>query len=83
MKNNKPTLAAVPDLPNEVEDDSAPDEQPKGYTLADQFKRNADLIREAADATEIDPEALVALFTTTMNVHFTKIQLGLVAPVEG
>ena len=81
----KPRLVGPPD-PDSVtgvdveETESAP--TPTGDTLADQVDRNASLIRELADKYDIAPEALVQLFATTMNVHFTKLQLGLSAPVE-
>lgn len=75
-------LQAVPDPVAEENDDETA-EQPKGYTLADQVKRNTQLIRELADEFDIDPAAVVTIFATTMNIHFTKIQLGLAAPVEG
>lgn len=74
-------LAALPDP--EPEEAEAEDAAPVGYTLADQVRRNAQLIRELADEFDIDPTAVVTLFGITMNVHFTKLQLGLAAPAEG
>lgn len=76
-------LNVLPEAPPETATQDTTGPQPPGYTLADQVRRNAALVRALADEFDIDPTAVVTLFATTMNIHFTKIQLGLTAPVEG
>ena len=55
-------------------------EPPKTYTITEQIRDNVKYIRELADEFDIDPAVVSQIFTTSLNYHLTKIQLGLSAP---
>jgi hypothetical protein len=77
-KSPTPKLAIVPDA------EETEDEVPQiGYTLADQYRANVKLVSQAIDDYNLDHQAAVQLLGLTFNAHYTKIQLGLAAPVEG
>lgn len=69
-------------IPLEHSDDEAEDLPAIGYTLADQYRANAELVKAAVDTHGLDHVAAVNLLGLTFNAHYTKIQLGLTAPVE-
>lgn len=81
MSPDKPKLAAVPEPEPETDEQETETPAPT-YTLADQVKRNVQLIRELADEYDVEPAVVATMFQTTMHVHFTKMQLGLAAPAE-
>lgn len=84
MNPNDETPAAKPlsVVPDSQDEEPSEPETPT-YTLADQVARNTQLIAELAKEHSLDPAVVKDIFATTMHVHFTKIQLGLAAPVEG
>ena len=75
-----PELSIVPDQETETEESETP---VVGYTLADQYRANAKLVSEAITKYDLEDQAAVQLLGLTFNAHYTKIQLGLAAPVEG
>lgn len=67
-----PTLSVVPDDADATEE---PETQPKTYTFEEILLDNGRTVRKLIDTHDLDDQAAVMLFATTLQVHLSQQQM--------